>query len=57
MQAVSGAGRQSLGSRATLMAPTSYCLPSLFGMTVFGLNSAVENEDWNKTVTESKDVE
>ena len=56
MQAMSGVGRQSLGSRATLMAHASYCLPSLFGMTVFGLNSAVENEDWNKIVTESKDV-
>lgn len=57
MQAMSGVGRQSVGSWATLMAHTSYCLPSLFGMTVFGLNSAVENEDWNKTFTESKDVE
>lgn len=54
---MSGAGRQSLGSWATLMAHASYCLPSLFGMTVFGLNSAVENEDWNKIVSESKDVE
>jgi len=57
MQAMSGVGRQSLGAWATLMAHTGCCLPSLFGMTVFGLNSAVENEDWNKTFTESKAVE
>ena len=54
IQAMPGVGGQSLGSWAIPVTHRSYYLPALFAMTEFGLNSAVGNEDWNKTLTESK---